>query len=147
MATQTKQLPKAVQEELENLRGFKTLVNERWGYVLGKKAKQAEMNDATKKERKVASEARSSLKEDLGRIIAEADVVGYNTALKTIEAANKVVAKASAPFREKMKPLGKATKYLDTVAIPDALAQIGAPIQPRFSLSDWVQKAIEEEKN
>jgi hypothetical protein len=81
------------------------------------------------------------------RIIEESDLEAYQEHQKKIKEANKLVAEKSKPFREKMKPLNKAKKYMDTVVIPDALKAIKKPIQPRFNLSEWVQKALEEENN
>jgi len=61
---------------------------------------------------------------------------------KAVAEAKKTLKTARAPFMQKMAPLAKAVRYCDNVAIPDSLKELGHPIQPRFSLSDWVQTAI-----
>jgi hypothetical protein len=57
-----------------------------------------------------------------------------------------VVSKKAKPYREKIQPLNKAIKYIDTVVVPDSLKQLGATIQPRFNLSNWVVDAFKVEK-
>ena len=53
---------------------------------------------------------------------------------------------AKKPFLEKIKPLAQAQKYCDNVAIPDSLKGLGHPVQPIFSLSKWMTKALEQTK-
>ena len=140
-------MPKEIQQEVKLLRGFRDLVGERMGYFLGRRMKQSEMNDATKTERKKVSEIRKEITgENLETLITNGDVVNYKKHLKSLKDAREVVSKKTKPFREKINPLSKAQKYLDNVAIPDALKELGTPVQPRFSLSNWVKNAMQTEK-
>ena len=136
-------VPKEISKELELLRGFKDLCAERWGYFLGRRLTQADMNEKTKTERTKVREIRKEITgENLETIITNADIATFKAKLKEIKEAREVVSKKAKPFRQKMNPLGKAQKYLDTVAIPDALKELGTPVQPRFSLSKWVTDAM-----
>ena len=149
MAKQTPaqvQIPKAIQQELSLLRGFRDLAGERWGYFLGRRMTQAEMNDATKDVRKKVTEVRKEISDNLEDYIKNSDIETYLKNTKTLKDAREVVTKKTKPFREKISPLSKAQKYLDMVAIPDALKELGTPVQPRFSLSKWVKDAMQTEK-
>ena len=137
------EVPEEVQQELTMLKGFRDLVGERWGYFVGRRVKQSEMNDATKTERQAVNTIRKNITGDnLQKIIADGDITTYQNHLKELKEAREVVTKKSKPFREKISPLRKAQKYLDMVAIPDALKELGTPVQPRFSLSKWVSDAM-----
>ena len=147
MATKTVQLPEEVEQELTMLRGFRDLVGERWGYFLGRKLTQQEMNEKTKTERKAVNEARKAITgENLDNIIINSDIEGFKKAVKNIKDKREVVSKKAKPFREKITPLRKAQSYLDSVAIPDALKELGKPVQPRFTLAKWITDALEAEK-
>ena len=135
-------VPKEIQQELDMLHGFRDLVGERWGYFLGRRLTQADMNEKTKAERKKASEIRKEITDNLEDYIKNADIDTYVSKRKSLKDAREVVSKVTKPFREKISPLRKAQKYLDTVAIPDALKELGTPVQPRFSLSKWVTDAM-----
>jgi len=135
------------EQEMKLLRGFRDLVAERTGYFLGRRLKQTELTEATKTEREAVRDIREEITGDnLVTIINESNIAGYNDALTRLKAAREVVTKKAKPFREKITPLAKAQKYMDNVAIPDALKELGAPVAPRFSLSKWVKNAIETEK-
>lgn len=143
--TQTVQVPKEIEKELTLLRGFKDLVAERSGYFFGAKMLTKTMNDETAKERKAVREASKSLKEAVNQLIEtptkqnSKTVQNIQEQLKEAREKNK---KARKPHMQKINPLRKATKYIDVVAVPDALKELGTPVQPRFSLSEWVKKAI-----
>ena len=107
---------------------------------------QAEMNEATKAERKKVTEIRKEIRDNLEEYIKNSDIETYLKNLKALKEARELVSKKAKPFREKISPLRKAQKYLDTVAIPDALKELGTPVQPRFSLSTWVKEAMQTEK-
>ena len=133
--------------ELKLLQGFRDLVAERTGYHIGRKLTQEEMSKATKTEREAVRDIREEITGDnLIAIITESNIEAYNDALKRLKSARKVVTKKAKPFRAKIAPLAKAVKYIDNVAIPDALRELGTPVQPRFSLSKWVKDAIETAK-
>lgn len=141
------ELPEEVSQELTLLRGFRDLVAERFGYFLGRRMKQAEMNEATKEERKAVSEVRERISgENLEKLISDGDITSYKATLSELSEARKTVNSKAKPFRDKISPLAKATRYIDSVAIPDSLKELGTPIQPRFSLSDWVGKALQTQK-
>ena len=141
-----KTLPKEVQQQIKLLYGFRDLAHERWGYFLGRRMKQAEMSDATKVERKKVSEIRKEIADNLETYIQNSDLDTYVSKTKELKDAREVVKKKSKPFRQKINPIAKAQKYLDTVAIPDALKELGKPVQPRFSLSKWITDAMKSEK-
>jgi len=125
------------------LRGFRDLVGERWGYFLGRRLTQTEMTEKTEAERKAVAEIRKAIIGDnLKTIIAKADITTYETKLSEMKSARETLNKVAKPFREKISPLAKAQRYLDNVAIPDALKELGTPVQPRFSLSKWIGDAI-----
>lgn len=144
--TQTVQIPVEVQEELENLRGFRDLLAERTGYMLGRKIKQGEMNDATKTERKKANGIRKVIKEGIPQWIADSNVTEYEKQTSALVDASEIVTKKSKPFRTQIAPLTKAVKYMDNVAIPESLKLLGVTIQPTFSLSDFMQAELEKQK-
>ena len=144
-------IPKELQKEITLLRGFRDLVGERWGYFLGRQMKQAELNDKTKTERKKVTEISKGIRDNFDSFIegetpAKEFIDSYVKAQKQLKDARDVVSKKAKPFREKINPLRKAQKYLDVVAIPASLKELGTPISPRFSLSKWVSKAMQAEK-
>lgn len=143
------QVAEEVSEQTQLLQGFVALVAERYGYWAGRRAKQVEMNEATKEEREKATKLREGIREDIEvylktpkKDIAK-KIVGDREALA--ETMNVVNAKAK-PFRQAMSPLGKAIRYLDVVAIPDALKELDHPVKPIFSLSGWVIERLEAQK-
>jgi len=136
-----------VEQEVVLLRGFRDLVGERYGYYMGRRLTQADMTEKTEAERKAVAEIRKAITGDnLKTIIAKADVKTYEAKLSEIKSARETLNKVSKPFREKISPLSKAQKYMDNVAIPDALKELGTPITPRFSLSKWIGDAIASAK-
>jgi len=136
-----------VEQEVVLLRGFRDLVGERYGYFMGRRLTQAEMTEKTEAERKAVAEVRKAITGDnLKTIIAKADVKTYEAKLSEIKSAREALNKVSKPFREKISPLAKAQRYMDNVAIPDALKELGTPVTPRFSLSKWIGDAIASAK-
>lgn len=105
------------------------------------------MSNKTEAERKAVAEVRKAITGDnLKAIITKADIKTYETTLSKIKTAREALNTVSKPFREKISPLAKAQKYLDNVAIPDALKELGTPVQPRFSLSKWIGDALASQK-
>jgi len=140
-----------LEKELTNLQGFRDLVHERCGYWLGRKLKQKEMNEATEDERSVVTELRKEITgKKLRKLIEAGDMKALQKTWKDtndkLEPAREAVTKKAKPFREKISPLTKAVKFLDSVAIPDALKQIGKPVAPRFSLSEFVKAQLAQQK-
>jgi len=128
------------------LRGFRDLVGERFGYFLGRRLTQQEMNEKTEAERKAVAEVRKDIRDNLETFIKNADVKTYLTKKGLLKSAAEELSKAAKPFREKISPLAKAQRYLDNVAIPDALKELGTPVQPRFGLSKWINDALASAK-
>jgi len=135
-----------VEEEVKLLRGFRDLVGERFGYFMGRRLTQQDMTEKTAAERKAVSEIRKEIRDNIPAWIKNADVKTYTVKQDALKTAAEALTKVSKPFREKIAPLSKAQKYLDNVAIPDALKELGTPVQPRFSLSKWIGDAIASQK-
>lgn len=140
------QLPQEVQTELKLLRGFRDLTAERMGYFMGRRLTQEELSKATKDERAVASKISTEIREKIPEWIENSDLDTFKAKTKALKDAREVVAKKAKPYRTKMAPLTKAVKYIDNVAIPDALKELGKPVQPRFKLEKWVNEAMETSK-
>jgi len=128
---------------------FVELVSERYGYWLGRRVTQQEMATATKEQSKTVRELNKTVNTNIEAYIENASddlKTKIVTGRKTVAEAKKILKEARAPFMKKMAPLAKAVRYCDNVAIPDSLKELGHPIQPRFSLSAWVQDAIKPKK-
>jgi len=136
-----------VEQEVKLLRGFRDLVAERFGYFMGRRLTQQDMTTKTEAERKAVAEIRKEITGDnLKTIIANGDVKTYETHISKMKEAHEALSKVAKPFREKISPLAKAQRYLDNVAIPDALKELGTPVQPRFGLSEWITKTLAQAK-
>jgi regulator of sigma D len=139
-------IPAEVEQELTLLRGFRDLVAERTGYALGVSALNAEMKDATVEQRKASNEARKYLRQNLETFIQNGDFEGYKKALDEVHKTGEALKEARKPHVAKISPLRKGIKYIDNVAVPDSLKELGVTVQPAFSLSDWIKKAVETKK-
>jgi len=134
---------------LELLESFKDLVAERWGYLVARKSKQSEANKAVKADATKARDITKESKEALDALVktpSEATSTTYTEKLSALKTARKVVADGRKPYNEAIKPLSSAIRYVDNVAIPDSLKELGSPVTPRFSLSSWCAKAVEASK-
>lgn len=134
---------------LDLLEAFAELVAERYGYYTARRLKTAEMNEAVKDLSKNLREIRKSLNTAVEEYIKEPSDGLREQIFKAREAiAEKkpVLKEKKAPYMKEITPLAKAVRYMDNVAIPDSLKELGHPIQPRFSLSEWVKKAVEAQK-
>jgi hypothetical protein len=150
--------PKQVQEpvtqpkianEIDLLRGFRDLMAERYGFNAGRRLKQQEMNKAVEKDAEKLRESKKAERtaiEDYIEKPSEAIKTKIAETRKTIKAQSTVVADGRKPFKESLSNLSKAVRYIDSVAAPDSLKECGKPIVPMFSLSDWVKKALETQK-
>jgi len=132
------------QKELRLLRGFRDLVAEGLGYYLGAKAIGAEASEKTKDQRKKVNSIRKEINSHLEEWIKNSDIKSYTAKTKEYAEARAKLREAMKPFNEKKKPLNKAWRYCVNVAFPDALKELGAPVQPRFSLSKWIDQAIKK---
>jgi len=136
----------SVDQELALLRGFRDLVAEGLGYYLGAKAVTAEASEKTKDLRKKANSIRKEINSHLEEWIKNADIESYTAKTTELAEAREALKKAMKPFNEKKNPLNKAWRYCVNVAFPDSLKELGAPVQPRFSLSKWIESAIQKKK-
>lgn len=147
MAQESVQVPQ--EDRLALLEAFAELVSERYGYYTARRLTQKDANEKTQVERKKATETAKAVTESIETLIKNPNepnskkVITNRDALKD---ARKVVAAARKPFNEKIKPLASAVKYCDSVAIPDSLKELGHQVVPRFSLSEWATKAVEQTK-
>ena len=146
MSTQTVQISEEIQAELTLLRGFKELLAERTGYYFGAKALSKTMSDDTADERKVVNVASKKVRTSIVTLIEEPTkkhskaVTDSQVSLKIAKEANKTVRE---PHMAKISPLKKIVRYIDVVAVPDSLKELGTPVSPKFSLSDWAKQALE----
>lgn len=158
MAQQAVTIPKEVEEELTLLRGFKDLVAERTGYMFGAKALSTTMSEKTEKQRKDVTDKGKSFKEAFKTLIEQPTKKHSENVLtvqKELDEAREVNKKAREPHMAKITPLRRAVRYIDAVAVPDALKELqpfmpkdAEPLGlPRFSLSKWVSKQIAKKKN
>jgi len=132
------------------LEGFADLVGERFGYWMGRRLQQQSMSEKCKIELTAVREKSKSLREHVEELIAEEKPevrVTIQQEQKELKDLRKTASDVTKPFREKIGELAKATKYCDNVTIPDSLKELGKPVAPRFSLSEWVSKALEAAKN
>jgi len=136
----------SVDQELALLRGFRDLVAEGLGYYLGAKAVGAEASEKTKDLRKKANGIRKEINSHLEEWIKNADIESYTAKTTEYAEARAKLREAMKPFNKKKNPLNKAWRYCVNVAFPDALKELGAPVQPRFSLSKWIESAISKKK-
>jgi len=136
----------SVDQELALLRGFRDLVAEGLGYYLGAKAVGAEASEKTKDLRKKANSIRKEINSHLEEWIKNADIDSYTAKTTEYAEARAKLREAMKPFNKKKNPLNKAWRYCVNVAFPDALKELGAPVQPRFSLSKWIESAISKKK-
>jgi len=105
------------------------------------------MTEKTETERKAVAEIRKEITGDnLKKIVADGDIKAFESKLSALKTARETLSKASKPFRDKISPLAKAQRYLDNVAIPDSLKELGTPVQPRFALSKWIGDALASQK-
>lgn len=137
------------EQRVEMLEGFAKITAERWGYVIARKVKQAELNEATSALRADALKLRKSIGENIETLIetptkkVAAQIVADRTKLgSTMEE----IREASKPYREAMSPLNKAVRHMDSVVIPLSLEQLGLRVQPLFNLSEWVKDSLEAVK-
>jgi len=105
------------------------------------------MTSKTEAERKAVAEIRENITGDnLKALITKGDIKAYESALAKLKTAREALSKVAKPFRDKISPLAKAQKYLDNVAIPDGLKELGTQVQPRFSLSNWMNDTLAKQK-
>jgi regulator of sigma D len=131
------------------LEAFAELVAERYGYFTARRLTQQDLSEKCKVEMDAVNEKRKALNENIEKLL-EAEDAEARSAIKVqakeLKTLKETADTAKKPFLEKIKPLSQAQKYCDSVAIPDFLKELGQPVQPRFKLSDWMTKALEQSK-
>jgi hypothetical protein len=137
----------AAADRLADLEAFANLVSERFGYWTARRLISHEASEKTAAERKKATEAAKEVSKAVEILIkqpSETNAKDVASKREVLKEKRKIVADARKPFNEKMKPLAQAVKICDSVAIPDALKVLGKTVVPRFSLSEWCGKAVEQ---
>ncbi len=154
MGQETVQIPKEetltleqMEQKLQNFMGFAELLARRTGYALGRKATAKKMNTASKTVREKANDIRKVIKKGIPNWIEKANVKEYQKQTKALADASAEVSKKTKPFRDKIAPLTRAVKYIDTIAVPASLKLLGVAVQPRFSLSKFMKDELEKQKN
>ena len=145
----TEPIEVVAEDRLALLEGFVSLINERWGYYTARKLTQQDMSEKTKEQSKRVRELSKAVSKGIEEFLETPEQEIKDAIVqsrKDIVEAKKKVKEAREPFQKKITPLAKAMRYLDSVAIPDSLKELGKPIQPLFSLSDWVTTAIASKK-
>lgn len=133
-------------QEQELLVGFRDLVAEGLGYHFGAKAVQSEGSEATKDQRATNNANRKNISSHLEEWIKDADIEAYQSAVEEYTTSRKALSEAMKPYNTRKAPLARAWKYCVNVAFPDSLKEIGAPVQPRFKLSEWIKEATKKKK-
>mgnify|MGYP000255011346 CR=1 FL=1 len=133
-----------IPKEIEDL---VNLVEERWGYYLGKRVIQSELFKATQKER---TEIRA-IGEKISKLLNEYLEKGVDTReeIKKLQeelaTARATLMEKSAPFYEKLRPLNMAISYLDKKLIPEALEKAtGRKPVPRLQVSEYLLKVVKK---
>jgi hypothetical protein len=131
------------------LEGFADLVGERYGYFMARRLTQQDMGEKCKAELKAVREKNKEISEAWDKLLETptAEIVEtIKAGMTELKDLRKTASDATKPFRDKIAPLAKAMKWMDNVAIPDSLKELGKEVAPRFSLSEVVTKALEAAK-
>jgi hypothetical protein len=147
----TEIVPEGQMTELEMLKGFKNMVAERYCYVLAKKAQSSDLNEKTEKERKASATAGKTVSKALETFLEDSTDVNrdaYKAAIKDLGKARKELstARTATGLPDKIKELSSGIAYMDKIAIPDSLKELGTPIAPRFTLSEYVKSSVDAMK-
>jgi DNA repair exonuclease SbcCD ATPase subunit len=152
LTTQAKQL---TSEQVTDLLGFRDLIAERYGYLMGRRLKQQEMNEKLRDQAKAIRERRKAIasgyEEYFDTDPAKADVLkklkaSIGQAETDMKKPLEALKKAREPFQEVIKPLAQAIRYMDSVVIPDSLTSMGKPVAPITVVSPDILRAIAESK-
>jgi hypothetical protein len=138
----------APEKELKMLRGFRDLVNARWGIFVGRRLKGQDLSEKTETERKAVTEIRKEISKNLPTWVEKGDKVSYDAKIAALNAASETLAEAKTAtgIPEVVKKLAQGQRYLDNEAIPNSLSELGTPVQPVFSLAEWLETRLEEQK-
>ena len=146
MTKLTKQFPELAQE-LNNRRGFCDIIAEKHAYVLGRAGLVKQMNDASVKERKTASNIRKTIRDSIPTWIKESNTEEYEKQVQASKDASKIVSEMNKPFRTQITPLTRAIKFIDNIGVPALLTELGYNVLPAITLSDLITQKLEEQKN
>jgi len=137
------------EENFKLLNGFTMLIAERFGYYMARRLTQQDMSEKLEEESKAVREIRKGIADNIEKHIENPSEELKKAILQgrvDLDEALKPLNEKRKPFTEKMKPLQQAVRYLDGVAIPDSLKELGHPVTPRFTLSEWVGTALAQQK-
>jgi len=137
-----------VEQELTLLRGFRDLAGQRWGIFVGRRLKQQDLSEKTEAERKAVTEVRKDISKSLPTWVEKGDKASYDAKMAALKTASEALseAKKATGIPPVIKVLAQGQRYLDNEAIPNALAELGTPVQPAFSLAEWLQARLAEQK-
>jgi hypothetical protein len=145
---QTEAVAIPVEQELTLLRGFRDLVGQRWGIFVGRRLKQQDLSEKTETERKAVTEVRKDINKSLPTWVEKGDKASYDAKMAELKTASEAFseAKKATGIPPVIKSLAQGQRYLDNEAIPNALSELGTPVQPAFSLAEWLKNRLEEQK-
>lgn len=145
---QTEAVEMPIEQELTLLRGFRDLAGQRMGIFVGRRLKQQELSEKTEAERKAVAEVRKEIKKNIPDWIAKGDKASYDAKMADLKTASEAhsEAKKATGIPPVIKQLAQGQRYLDNEAIPNALSELGTPVQPAFSLAEWLTNRLEEQK-
>ena len=145
---QTEAVEMPIEQELTLLRGFRDLAGQRWGIFVGRRLKQQDLSEKTETERKAVTEVRKDISKSLPTWVEKGDKASYDTKMAELKTASEAFseAKKATGIPPVIKSLAQGQRYLDNEAIPNALSELGTPVQPAFSLAEWLQNRLEEQK-
>jgi hypothetical protein len=130
----------------EEYKAFVDLVAERWGYYFGKRAISKEKKEATKTEKGQVDSLKEKLGKLIGELISNKEADNRDTIRITqleLQKAEAELALKREPFNIKARPLNRALRYMDDVAIPKRIQELtGTAVTPRFQLSNDILKSI-----
>ena len=145
MSQKTVQLPKEIEKEVTLLRGFRDLVGKRTGYMFGAKVLGKTMSEDTAEVRQASTQAGKAVRKAVKKLIktpTKENSQKVTDAQETLTEAQEKNKTARKPHMKKIAPLRKIVRYIDTVAVPDSLKELGRTVTPLESLSEWAKKAI-----
>jgi len=133
----------------QNIQNFIDVVVERYSYYFGKRKIQSELFRATRDERNKVRDIGKTINALINEMIYDGkdNRKTIKELNKQLFDAKKVLREKSRPFYEKMRPLTKAISLMDREIIPQKIQEVtGKPLQPRFTLSDWIKKKLAEKE-
>lgn len=134
-------------ERVKLLEGFAQLTAERFGYFIGRRLNQQEMTEKLKPEMESVRHKRKAIIDNIEQFLEtpEAEIhKAIETGRDELEVLMKDLKEKRKPFQEKINPLAKAVRYMDSVVLPESLKELGYAPAPRFQLEKWIVKDLAE---